>query len=380
MDLTRVHYLIHVAQTKSLSRAAAVLGITQPSLSRHIQSLEKECGTRLLYRHGRGVSLTPEGETFLEKMRPLLLAVTDVMAAQKKLADQPAGKITLGLTPTVASLIGMPLLRRIRARHPKIELNVVSGYSGYVHEWLVDARVDLAILHDARRSQYFAAQHLADMGLYLISSGQTPVSKASQNQAKDSEILIKLNELRQLPLILPSGNHGLRRTLETAASQIGITLEIVQEMDYLPLLLELVAQGQVHGVLARPAFAGKDIEKQLLVRRLISPEVSTRLILIKAAHRPMTSAVRVLEQEIYTLFQEMDEQGILAQMRVTLSTEVAQTKAPSTRNQAKNTLTPSEADVGAKTQTGAPKAHSPDSVQAHCVADSETNRDDAQCD
>src|SRR5260221_7214866 len=63
MDLRRLELLLQVADFGSFSKAATVLGIAQPALGRQIQKLEEECGVRLFYRHGRGVSPTPAGET-----------------------------------------------------------------------------------------------------------------------------------------------------------------------------------------------------------------------------------------------------------------------------------------------------------------------------
>jgi LysR family nitrogen assimilation transcriptional regulator len=70
VDLKRLELLIQVAEFGSFSKTSTVLGIAQPALGRQIQKLEEECGVRLLYRHGRGVSLTPEGSILLDRARP----------------------------------------------------------------------------------------------------------------------------------------------------------------------------------------------------------------------------------------------------------------------------------------------------------------------
>lgn len=80
MDLKRVEYLIQVAKFGSFSKAATVVGIAQPALGRQVQKLEEECGVRLLYRHGRGVSLTPEWDNLLERVRPLMRQMEAIAA------------------------------------------------------------------------------------------------------------------------------------------------------------------------------------------------------------------------------------------------------------------------------------------------------------
>src|SRR5260370_414932 len=81
----------------SSSKAATVLGIAQPALGRQIQKLEEECGVRLFYRHGRGVSPTPEGETLLERARPLVRQLASIPADLQSERDSPCGQVTVGL-------------------------------------------------------------------------------------------------------------------------------------------------------------------------------------------------------------------------------------------------------------------------------------------
>ena len=79
MDLRKIENLIHVADQGSFSKAASVLGIAQSALGRQVRKLEDECGCALLYRNGRGVSLTPDGEKLLERLRPLLRQMDHVV-------------------------------------------------------------------------------------------------------------------------------------------------------------------------------------------------------------------------------------------------------------------------------------------------------------
>ncbi|MCD0506225.1 LysR family transcriptional regulator, partial [Bordetella petrii] len=169
MDLKRLEYFLSVAEHGSFSRAASVIGVAQPALGRQVQRLEEACGTRLFYRHGRGVSLTREGEVYAQRVRPLLQQLAAASADLAEGAAPLAGVVTVGLTPTVMSLIGLPLLQRMRAIAPGVKVNFLTGYSGYVHEWLVDGRLDVAILHDARRSRHIAVDYLASARLFLVS-------------------------------------------------------------------------------------------------------------------------------------------------------------------------------------------------------------------
>jgi DNA-binding transcriptional LysR family regulator len=79
MSLAQIETFVTVAETRSVSRAAARLHIAQPALSRQIKSLEDELGTALFERTPKGMSLLPDGEVFLEHARRIL---ADVEAAR----------------------------------------------------------------------------------------------------------------------------------------------------------------------------------------------------------------------------------------------------------------------------------------------------------
>ncbi len=293
MDLKRLEYFLLVADHGSFSRASSVIGIAQPALGRQVQRLEEICGAKLLYRHGRGVSLTPEGQVFADRIRPLVaelaLATEGLSAGERPLS----GVVTIGMTPTVMSLMGLPLLQRLRELAPGVKLNFLTGYSGYVHEWLVDGRLDIAILHDARRSQHIAVDFLASARLFLVSHpGQAQKAGIMRRQS------LSVRSLAGLPLALPSRTHGLRRTLEAAATKLQIALDIEYELDTLTLLKDVALAGIAHTVLALPAVLAEVKSGALKATALTGPQVETRLMVATSLNRPLTQAGRAVLDEI----------------------------------------------------------------------------------
>lgn len=288
MEYKRFDSLIQVAQYGSFSKAASVIGIAQPALGRQVRKLEEECGVALLYRHGRGVSLTPEGERLLETIKPLLTRIEGAVSELRAERRSPSGSVTLGLTPTLCHLIGRRLVTQARQRYPALRLNIVMAYSGYVHEWLTNARLDIAVVHDARRAQHLAMEPIGDLQLSLISP--TGMLKGASTRQTT-----RMEKLAGLPLVLPTRHHGLRRTMEYVASQAGIKLDVVYEMDALELMLDLVRDGQVHTVLAAPVAANLVREGCAVARRIVSPTVITRMMLAQATNRPSTRATRAIE-------------------------------------------------------------------------------------
>ena len=295
MDLKRLEYFLSVAEHGSFSRAASVIGVAQPALGRQVQRLEESCGAKLFYRHGRGVSLTPEGVTYAARVRPLLLELAGASDGLGNSERPLAGVVTIGMTPTVMSLIGLPLIRWMRELAPGVRLNFLAGYSGYVHEWLVDGRLDIAILHDARRSQHIAVDFLATARLFLVSS---PALAQASGMSDDASTPIALQALASLPLALPSRSHGLRRTIEAVAGKAKTALNVTYELDALTLMKAVALDGIAHTVLAMPAVAAEVQAGKLIARPMIAPDLETRLMVATSLNRPLTQAARAVLAEL----------------------------------------------------------------------------------
>lgn len=291
---------MQVADFDSFSKAATVLGLAQPALGRQIQKLEEECGVRLFYRHGRGVSLTLEGQALLERARPLVRQLAAIPTELQSARDSPSGLVTVGLTPTVCNLFGLDLIAATREKYPQLQVNIVSGYSGYVHEWLVDGRLDMAVLHDARRSSTITVDPLAAAELFLI----LPATSASVDFSKAAS----LAEIATIPLVLPTRNHGLRRTLEYAASDAGESLTVAFEVDTLELLKKMVVSGMAGTILAKPAVLDELAAGTLIARKIAAPGLQTKLMLATAVRRPITRGIRLVEQQIKGLVDSMIEE------------------------------------------------------------------------
>lgn len=306
MDLKRLEYFLLVADHGSFSRASSVIGVAQPALGRQVQRLEEECGAKLLYRHGRGVSLTPEGEIFAERVRPLLTKLAMAADGLNQNERPLSGSVTLGMTPTMMSLMGLPLLQKMRAIAPGIKLNFLTGYSGYVHEWLVDGRLDIAILHDARRSQHIAVDPLATARLFLVSHP----SLAKQLMVAHKACLPVLG-LQGLPLALPSGSHGLRRTIDQATTKLKVDLDIQYELDTLTLMKAIALAGIAHTILAMPAVADEVHSGALIATLLDAPPMETRLMIATSLNRPLTHAGRAVLQQIRPVLQQSIDSAVI---------------------------------------------------------------------
>ena len=236
MELRQLRYFVRIVELGSMSRAALDLDMVQSALSQQISRLESELSTRLLQRTARGVTPTEAGLAFFYQAQLTLRhAEQAIHAAQQA---RLSGAVSMGLSPTIANVLGLPLMRAMRERYPDVRLHMVSALSGHLTSLLNARQLDLAILFDTHSARRWSVMPLLEEDLFLIQSRQQPVSPQIGHGS-----FISLEQLQQVPLILPSGSHGLRSSIMAAFTSAGFQSQMAMEIDSLPLLMEAVGAG-----------------------------------------------------------------------------------------------------------------------------------------
>ena len=236
MELRQLRYFVRIVELGSMSRAALDLDMVQSALSQQISRLESELSTRLLQRTPRGVIPTEAGQAFFHQAQLTLRhAQQAIHAAQQA---RLSGAVSMGLSPTIANVLGLPLMRAMRERYPDVRLHMVSALSGHLTSLLNARQLDLAILFDTQSARRWSVMPLLEEQLFLIQSRQQPVAPQIQHAAP-----ISLELLQQVPLILPSGSHGLRSSIMASFTSAGFQSQMAMEIDSLSLLMEAVAAG-----------------------------------------------------------------------------------------------------------------------------------------
>jgi LysR family tcuABC transcriptional regulator len=153
------------------------------------------------------------------------------------------GTVSVGLAPTTAAVLGLPLMRAMRERYPDVRLHMVESLSGHLSAMLNARQLDLAVLFDSpiRASQHLQTARrwsvwpLIEEDIFLIAARITRPAKAPQS--------VCMADLAQEPLILPTGPHGLRSTLNAAFARANVTPQVTLEIDSLAMLMDAVKSG-----------------------------------------------------------------------------------------------------------------------------------------
>ncbi|WP_424813701.1 LysR family transcriptional regulator [Roseococcus sp. YIM B11640] len=290
MDLRQLQIFRRIVEEGSFSRAAAALGITQPALSRQVRALEEELGMPLLYRHGRGVVPTVEGQRFAASLGPVLEELARIRDEAMSARGVARGRLRLAMPPSVAAAMAPPLWRHLRAHMPEVELHLMDGFTGTLHEWLARGEVDIAVLNTSRSSPTVQTEPFFDAHLFLIHRPGDP--QVLPLLTPEGEIT--LSDAAKLPLLLPGRHHGARREIEAALTVSGLAAPHVEDVDSLAGLMSLIAEGFGSTLLARDAVAAEVGAGLLAAAKVREPVLLHRFVLATSSERPVTPAARAV--------------------------------------------------------------------------------------
>ncbi|MDZ4073315.1 MAG: LysR substrate-binding domain-containing protein [Hylemonella sp.] len=233
MELRQIRYFVRVVELGSMSRAALELDMVQSALSQQISRLEGELSTRLLQRSSKGVTPTEAGLAFFrEAQLTLRHAEQAARAAQQA---RLSGSVSVGLAPTTAAVLGLPLLRAMRERYPDVRLHLVESMSGHVTTMLNARQLDLAVLFNTDPGRRWSVMPLLEEKLYYIRARSSVKGKLPAQ--------VRAASLKGAPLIMPTGGHGLRAALDAVFSRARIQPTVVAEIDSLSMLMDAVEAG-----------------------------------------------------------------------------------------------------------------------------------------
>lgn len=233
MELRQLRYFVRIVELGSFSQAASALGVVTSALSQQISRLESELATRLLQRSSAGVQPTEAGLAFLHQAR-LALRHVDAAASAARSA-RLSGHVSVGMSPTSASVLGLPLILAMRERHPSVRVHFVETLSGHLADMLTARALDLAILFRSDLERRFSVMPLLEERLFVIGRRSLPGMPSGRST--------RLSALGSLPLVLPSTPHDLRSVLDQAFARARVAPSIVAEIDGLATLMELVLSG-----------------------------------------------------------------------------------------------------------------------------------------
>lgn len=230
------------ARCGSMTAAARVLGLQQPTLSAHIQRLEHEHGVELFHRRGRRLELTSFGRALLDISRRAFSAEDDAQALLLAAQNRCAGHLEVH---AIGPYNVVPILQRFGPRHPQVSVAVRVGDSGSIVARILDHQGDLGVvLHASDDPALVSVPHRRQRLVVFAHVGH-PLAQRPR---------LMMADLHLQRFVIREPGSTTRRVFETAMRGRGLELRVAVEMGSREAVREAVAQGLGLGVVADSAY------------------------------------------------------------------------------------------------------------------------------
>ena len=285
MEIRSLRYFLIAAREESITKAAELLHISQPTLSKTIKSLEDELGKKLFTRHSFSISLTEEGTLLRDRAEDLVIMADKIESEFLSLDDITGGELYFGLAESFQIRHLAREIRRLKGRYPGLNYHITSGDTEQVTEKLDKGLLDFAVIcdtPDTRKYDYAVFPEGDIWGLILPADAELAKKKT-----------IKIDDLQGLPLI--TSKQGWNGDIKAWAGDRFDTLHLEGSFRLAYNASMFVREGLGYQLSFRHLV---DVSKSSgLVFRPLSPRLETKLYLIWNRSQTFTPiAERFLDQ------------------------------------------------------------------------------------
>ncbi|GIG68224.1 LysR family transcriptional regulator [Phytomonospora endophytica] len=282
VQIQHLRYFVSAAEHRHFTRAAADLGVAQPTLSKQIHTLEEDLGAPLFHRERGGVALTPAGEILLPIARRILADADTARREVQELVGLRRGRVRLGATPSLAASLVPPVLRRFRAAHPGVELHVEQSGSQDLVRHLTGGELDLAliILPEQGTDPALLAEPILRESLVVVSAGEEEIRGP-----------LRIADLLDRPLVMFRKGYDLRDATLEACRREGFEPRFVVEGGEMDTVLGFVEAELGVAVVPGMVLAGRP---RLRATPLAPPGIGRTVALAHRRESPLSHAAAAL--------------------------------------------------------------------------------------
>ncbi|GAB7528752.1 nitrogen assimilation transcriptional regulator NAC [Pseudomonas sp. 3A(2025)] len=296
MNLRRLKYFVKIVDIGSLTQAADVLHIAQPALSQQLVTLEAEMQQQLLIRTKRGVTPTEAGKVLYGHAQVILRQCEQAQSDVNTSGQALSGPVSVGLAPgTAASSLSLPLLKRVRERHPGILLYLNENFGTTLSELIMNGRMDMAVLYGGREVHGLSFVPLLREQLFLV-SGDPAMADREQ---------IALAEVSDIDLLLPRTYNTMRRLVDEAFVRIERSARVIAEIESSTSLAAAVADRFGATILPESAARVLADTHGLQLCHIVEPEIEAPLALCLSGHLPLSVPAQAVKAILLELVAEL---------------------------------------------------------------------------
>ncbi len=286
MELDQLRSFVAVAEARSFTRAASLVHLSQPAISRQIARLETELGARLFERYGRRVECTADGKLLLPLARNILARADDASRMVREHAGTLSSKVSLGSTGTVFAHLLAPILASFIKTYPRVHLDLFEREDVLLEEAVMNGELDCAIV-TAWGSPRVATTHILTEEILLLVPSDHRLAGGSP---------VSLSFLADEPIVLPGHSMNMSNLLMDVCRRAGFEPKVPYRASYVELTKALVRQGLGIALVPKMFIVPEALDGLVAVSLVERPVRSLDLIYLR--EHPLSTAARALMMHI----------------------------------------------------------------------------------
>src|SRR3981189_977483 len=225
VDFTKLRSFVKIVDAGSVSRAASILRTAQPALSQQVAALESHFKHKLLTRSNTGITPTEAGLVLYRHAQLLLKQIEQAKIDIDNSSKSLAGRGSTGLaTHSPSRALSLPILKEMKALHPQIIVHINDSFGHVLSELIMTGKMDMAVIYGSAPIKGGPVRPLFREELFLLSPPGTVFDKPSTES-------LPLSALADMPLLLPSRGHFLRRLIDESLARARVAPKVVSEIE-----------------------------------------------------------------------------------------------------------------------------------------------------
>lgn len=295
MELRTLRYFLAAAQEENITRAADILHVTQPTLSRQMMDLEKELGATLMLRGKNGLTLTDEGIFFRQRAEEIVELADRLEQAFAQRNADVSGVISIGATEAIGSRIFAKLIQQFSRKYPLVQFSLYNEMADYIEDRMDKGLIDVGLLLEPVDTSKYDFVRLSQKETWgVLMRDDHPLA---------GRAYIVPEEIAEYPLILPS-RARVRAEILNWLNREEKDLHIPLSYTLLSNAVLLVEEGLGCAFCLDGALAIRSSPSLIFIP--IRPERTTRSVLIWKKNHLFSPATSLFIREINILRQNME--------------------------------------------------------------------------
>jgi DNA-binding transcriptional LysR family regulator len=278
--IRQLRAFVQVHRLRKLGAAAEKLFVTQSAVSMLIRQLEEGLGARLFDRTTRSLQPTAAATEMLPMAERILRDVDALSAGFRDLSLLERGRVSVAITPTLASFLLPEAIRRFMKAHPHVRLLVDDCAPDQFISRIMGEHVDFGIGTPERPGAEVDTETLLRDHLALVCLQTHPLARLRS---------VRWADLAGHELVTVRPGYGIRSLIEATAAQTGVNLDVTNEVSFLSTALWMASSGMGAAIMPS-AFARAENDPALVIRPISAPRVSRDVSVVTKRGRSLSAA------------------------------------------------------------------------------------------